>query len=249
MISVDMQEVKDLENQLKTFAARAYPFATRKTINDAAWRAREWAQQIIGEKMVERNKWTRGSVRVAPERSQLIVERQKAVVGSTEAYLRLQEFGGIVGAKTRGAAKAIPTSYSAGQEGARPRTRLPSRLNKMSNIKLARKYNRAGSNRKQRWVMSVRAAVESGTKHVFLDMTGGRAGIFRVLGGRRGSSRGWPRGAKIKMVQDLSRHFVEVPANPWLGPACDRVTPEVIREFYRQALQYQIDRHHIFVSK
>ena len=77
MITVDMRQVKRLEEYLKFFAERAYPFATKNTINQAAFHAMRGAKENIREDMTNRNKFTERSVRVEQSRT-LVVSRQAA---------------------------------------------------------------------------------------------------------------------------------------------------------------------------
>lgn len=233
MINVETREIRAFEKDLKAFAKRAYPFATKQTVNGAAFKARGYAQENIRQNMVERNKYTAGSVRVEQARG-LNVDTQAAVVGSVAPYLETQEFGGVKKSKGK-SGTPIPTSYSAGQgESQQPRTRLPRKPNKLASIRM-RGRARKGS-RKQRNVVTVRAAVAAGQKFVYLELQS-RRGLFRIIGGRRRP--------QIKMVWDLSRPSVVIPRNPWLGPAVERTRAD-IPGLYRNALVAQLERHGLF---
>lgn len=234
MFNAKTSEIKQLESDLKTFAERSFPFATKNTVNQGAFRARQYWQQNIEADMVNRNKFTRNSIRVDQTR-QLNIRRQEAIVGSIADYLADQEFGAT---KTASGSEgvAIPTAYSAGQgEGARPRTRLPRKPNKMQNIQL-RKRGRKGASRKQKNLVAIKGAAASGRKYVFLDL-GRTKGIFKVMGGRKR-----PR---IKMVHDLSRPSVVIPRNPTLAPAVERAQKDM-PEIYRRSLIFQAKRQGLF---
>ena len=56
MFGVDTKDVKKLERDLKTFASQAYPFATRQTINDAAFQTQRIARADVRSDMVNRNR-------------------------------------------------------------------------------------------------------------------------------------------------------------------------------------------------
>lgn len=233
MLDVDLDEIKQMQSDLKTFAERAYPFATKATVNASAFDARKNAQENIREKMITRNKFSVGSVRVELART-LTVSRQESTVGSVAEYMRVQEFGGIERA-TGSEGVAIPTSFSAGlSESAKPRTRLPRRPNRLPNIRLSHRRNKAAT-RKQRNVAAVQGAVADGRKFIFMDL-GRRQGIFKVTGGKRR-----PR---VKMVYDLSRKSVVIPRNPWLAPAV-RETEKRGPELFAKALKFQLDRRNI----
>jgi hypothetical protein len=236
MLGIDDREIREFEKDLKTFADKAYPFATRNTINRAAFTTQKTARENVREEMVLRNRFTVQSIQVSPERFQLNVDRQVATVGSTAPYMEDQEFGDTK-TKTGKEGVAIATSYSAGQQGQQPRTRLPRKPNQLQNIRLSkrRKGGRA-ANKMQANLMAVKQAAESGNRYVFLDLRRG-AGIFKVTGGKRK-----PR---IRMIYDLSRKSVVIPKNPWLAPAVATVEPQ-IPGFYRDSLIFQLKRNKLF---
>jgi hypothetical protein len=228
MFSVNDEELKQLEADLKTFAAKALPFATKATLNKTAFEARRLWQENIKDDLINRNKFTMNAVRVEQTKS-LRIRDQASVVGSTAPYMGKTESGGI---ETGGSgAKAIATSYSAGQgEGSRPRTRLPRKPNKMATIRLKRVKGAQG--RKQRNLLAVKQAAESGNRYAFLDL-GKRKGIFRVMGSKRK--------LRVRMVWSMSKRSVRVPATPTLWPAVKATIPRV-PELYREALEFQLKR-------
>ncbi|MCH9712679.1 MAG: hypothetical protein K0U20_08665 [Proteobacteria bacterium] len=240
MIKVDDKEIKKLERDLKTFGDRAFPFATKNTINTAAFKTREVAQKDISVKMIERNRFTKQSVRVVQSRT-LHVSRQAATVGSIADYMADQEFGGVK-RKQGKEGVAIPTGFSAGQYKQEPRTRLPRKPNRIGNIRLQQRGRRA-KNRKQAIVFRIQDAVRTGKRYIFLDL-GRKKGIFRVVGGSRNIKRGVPKGAKLRMVQDLTEQAVVIPRNPWLKPAVDNVAV-MMPGMYRNALRFQLKRLNI----
>ena len=234
MFNVRDEAIRQMESDLKTFAARAFPFATKNTVNQGAFRARTYAQENIDQNMTTRNKFTRNSIRVEETR-ELTVSRQAAVVGSIADYLADQEFGATKSA-SGSEGVALPTAYSAGQgEGARPRTRLPRKPNKMSNIQL-RNRTQSGASRKQKNLIAIKGAAASGRKFVFLNL-GRTKGIFKVMGGRKR-----PR---IKMIYDLSRPSVVIPRNPWLAPAFERARAD-LPDIHLRSLTFQVRRAGLF---
>lgn len=234
MFGVDTKDIKQMERDLKTFASKAYPFATRKTVNDAAFQAQRIARTDVKNDMVNRNRFTVQSIQVEQTRT-LQVSRQAAVVGSTADYMEDQEFGAVKG-KTGKEGVQIATPYSSGEgENAQPRTRLPRKPNRMASIAL-QKRRKKGSSRKQQNFIAIRQAAATGRKFVFLDL-GRRKGIFRVTGGKRRP--------KIKMVHDMTKQSVVIPKNPWLKPAFDEAA-RMLPAFYADALRFQLRRRNIF---
>ena len=238
MIKIDDSEIKKFERDLKQFARRAYPFATKQTINDAAWAGRGDIQSNLDRDLTIRNKWTRQSIRVEQTRT-LNVRKQMSILGSIEDYMERQEFGGIVSKKGKRGVP-IPTSYSAGLPmSQKPRTKLPRKIHKLQNLKIRHGgHKAAGRNmgRKQRNLVAMKQAAKDKSKFIFLDL-GETKGLFRVLG--------TPKRPRVKMLYDLSRVATVTPATPWLAPAVDR-TQKKIPEIYLRALKFQIQRHQIF---
>jgi len=235
MIGLDDKDIWKYERDLRKFADKAFPFATRNTINRGAFTAQKKAKENVREQMTLRNRFTERTIQVVPEKTELNISRQEARVGSTADYMEDQEFGHI---KRKGGKDGVPiaTGYSAGQQGQQPRSRLPRKANKLQNIQLSKRRGRKGASKMQANMIKVKQAAESGQKYVFLDLRRG-PGIFKVLGGKRR-----PR---IKMVWDLSRQSVVIPKNPWLKPAVDETQP-LMPGFYRDSLEFQARRNGLF---
>ena len=247
MFRIDNKSIKRLESDLKAFAHKALPFATRNTLNMAAFDGQKESRSTISRDMVERNKFTKQSIRVVQAKT-LNIKRQESIVGSTAGYMEDQEFGATKLSKGRHGV-SIPTAYSAGQDGQKPRTKLPRRPNRLGVLKLRRAglKGRKAKNRKQAILFKVQDAVTTGKRHVFLDL-GKTEGIFRVVGGRKAFKRGWPKGAKLKMVHDMTRKSVTIKPRPWLKPSVDR-TAERIPGFYRESLVFQLKRQRLFRTR
>ena len=234
MFKIDTKDIKQLEDDLKRFAFRAYPFATKSTLNRSAFEAQKIARSNVSKDMIERNKFTKQSIQVKQAKT-LNVRQQSASVGSIAPYMETQEFGGIKHSKGKQGVP-IATSYSAGQgmsSGAR--TRLSRKSNKLANIQLNKRGARA-KNKRQRNLLAVKEAASSGNKFVYLELQK-KKGIFKVIGGKRSP--------KLRMVHDLTEQSVTIQKNPWLRPAVQRV--EVLMPgYYRDALIFQLKRHNLF---
>lgn len=243
MFSIENEQIKNLEADLKTFRKRAFPFATRKTLNDVGFAQKRIIQADLNDKFILRNNYTRQSIRV--DRAQtLSVARQSTIVGSVASYMDEQEFGGLK-RKSGKHGVAIPTSYSAGQAmGAKPRTRRISKRNLLKNVKLSSRRIKA-KNKKQEIILKVRDAVKTGHRYFYHDFGGGKKkGIFRVTGGSKRVKRGWPGKATIKMVYDLSNKSVEIPKEPTFKPSFEEAK-HMLPAFYADALRFQLRRHKI----
>lgn len=234
MLSIDDDKIKQFESDLKTFAARAYPFATKSTLNSAAFEARSAMQGNIRRQMVTRNKFTEKSVRVETVRG-LNVGRQFAIVGSIAPYMETQEFGGTKrkGGKT---GTPIPTTAASGEgEGMRPRRRPVPRSRALGRISLRNNKIKAVS-RKQKNFLKVKLTAKSGRKFVFLDLDK-HPGIYRVTGG--------VRRPQVKLMWDMSKESVVIPRNPTLQPAVRRAERR-LPKLYEEALVFQLKRQGLF---
>lgn len=238
MITLDDKQIKSMQKDLKTFAKHALPFAQRDTMNRAAFATMNIAKSHVKRKMTNRNTWTVRSIQV----DKASRHRDYALVGSTQDYMEDQELGGRKTAKG-GGKLAIATSFAAGQKRSNNRTKLARGSNKLQTIQLRK--SKRGKNRKQTNLLKAIKAVSSGRRYVYMDFGGSKKkGIFKVVGGRKGTKRGWPKNAKLEMVWDMSEKSVKIPRNPWLRPSVDRVIPHV-PGMYNKALRFQMKRNNL----
>ena len=218
---------------------QSVPYATREALNRTAFDGQKIARSLVRNKMILRNNYTVQSIRVDRAKT-LSMSGQYSVLGSIASYMLDQEFGAVQVKQGRHGV-AIPTAYSAGQgRGTQPRTLLPLKINKLQNILLSKRAKSKAMSIKQRLVITVQEAVHKGPREVFLDL-GRKQGIFRVVGGRRGTKRGWPKGARLQMLHDLSHDAVVIPRTPWLKPSALKAA-EGLQRHYRMALIYQLKR-------
>ena len=243
MITANTDELKQFESDLKTFAARAYPFATKSTLNSAAFDARRRYVENAKDSMTLRNKFTASSVRVDQART-LNVGRQSATVGSIAPYMDEQEFGGVKRAKGK---KGVPlaTSVASGEgEGVQPRRRLPTAPNRLARIKFGKVGKKKFKSRRQEIFVKTLMAVRSGKRYLYLD-TNNKQAIYRIKGRGRLDKRGRITGIQMRMVYDLSHKTIRIPRNPMLDPAV-KATERIMPELYREALIFQLRRQNLF---
>lgn len=246
MFKVDDRQIKRYERDLKTFARKAYPFATKETVNGSAFMAQGFMQEEIRENMVTRNRFTERGVRVEQTRS-LSVPRQAAVVGHIADYMATAEFGGHT-ERDGEHETVIPTSYAAGQGETQPRTRLPTRANKLANINLRKRLkNDKRMSRRQKVFLTALVAANEGDKYVFIRSGEGGAstGIYRVFGKRK--RKGKFTQVRMRMVYRMKREATRIPATPTLKPAVARTIPRQ-PELYAKALRFQLKRHGLFIG-
>ena len=236
MIKIIDKELEKLKDELLVVSKRALPYAVRGTLNGLAFHAQRQARRNIKKNMVNRNKYTQQSIRV----EKATARTPYSIVGSIAGYMETQEFGGQK-RKTGSEGVPIATPYSAGQGmSKRPRTRLPRRGNKLSDITIKKFKGRKYKTREQKNVHIVQNAVETGNREVFMELKK-RKGIFKVIGGAPGTKRGWPKGTKLKMLHDMTKATVRIPRNPWMKPAIERTEPWA-PGIYKAAIRYQLKR-------
>lgn len=243
MITVDTEELKQLESDLQTFAERAFPFAARATLNVAAFEARERIQAGMRKKMTMRNTFTMKSVQVDKART-LRVKDQEAVVGTIAPYMDEQEFGGVKTKKGKHGVP-LPTTAATGEgRGARPRKRLPRASNKFAKIRLNKTSKRGFKSRKQEIFVKVLMAARSGHKVVFLDNKGTKA-LYRIKGRGRLDKNGRITGIKMDMIYELGHTSVRIPrTNIFL--TATRAVEKSMPGIYRDALIFQLKRQGLF---
>ena len=235
---INIKDITRFETTLEQFSTRAIPAATRETVNEAAAVTMRISKNRIHKQFTIRNKWTEGSIRTQPTKAREIT-RQAAYVGSMQDYMSDQEFGSVKKRKGKEGVP-IPTGFASGEGDApRPRKKLPKGKKNIRRIKLQRSRSRKAKSRKQALLFKVQDAVSTGQRDIFHDFQGGKKkGIFRVVGGRKGFKRGWPKGARLKMLYDLSMSAVIIPKGPWLHPSVKLVEPH-LGEIYLKALKKQ----------
>ena len=81
-ITMDNKDVRVFVRQLKTHNAKAYPFATRATINKQATQHQEEARKLLSRKLILRTSFVRSQIQVQRSKT-LKVNRQMALVGAT----------------------------------------------------------------------------------------------------------------------------------------------------------------------
>ena len=248
-MEIDTRELKMLERGLQTFARKSVPFATRQVINQQAFASRSGMQDNISRDMVNRNKYTRGSIRVDRSTS-LNIDKQQSVMGSIAEYMDDQEHGTLITSEGKHG-HPIPTA-TASNEGDRayPRKRPRAPSKRLAKIRLANKRVkhhvgrgslRAPSSKKHEFVLKQIMAVKTGQRFFFFS-GGKRTGIYHIRGGRKKGRVINLDNTRTRMVYNLNKRNVLIPATPTMFPA----VREVIKNtpvLYRRALLYQLRRH------
>ena len=234
MFKIDTEEIKQLESDLKTFKERAYPFATKNTVNQAAFKTQKRMKIFMHNNMILRNKFSESSIRVETTKT-LRVSAQAAVVGSIAPYMENQEFGATIIKKGKHGVP-IPTSEASGEgRGVKTRRKVVPRSRSLRSIKLNKSKIRTKSKKQENFIR-IQQAIASGRKFVFLDLQK-HPGIYRMSGGKKAP--------KINLIHDMSRKSVSIPKNPTLLPAT-RVTQKELPSIYRKSLIFQLKRHKLF---
>lgn len=230
MISVKVDARKALKD-LKTFRARALPFAIRNSLNRSAFHAREEWQSEIRNSFVNRNQYTERSIRV--ERAEgRDPSGMVARVGSITTYLGDQERGAVV--RGRGKHKPIPSAVAAGQAPGAKRTKLVRAANKLSALQVQRAPK--GRDRKQRNAIALSMAKRRGQRAVLLERPSGGKAIYKLMGGRKK--------VRTRLLWDLSRSSVTVKPEPTLQRTLKRIQPK-LEAIHRDAIVEQLRRHGI----
>lgn len=239
MIGFNDKQLLKYEKDLERLRKKSIPFAVKNTLDSTAFNARKIWQHEIDNRMIQRNKFTRGSIRVEKSRIATI-ETMESKTGSIADYMDEQEFGGVKVSKGKHGV-VLPTKFSSGEgRGSSPRKRLPRAANKFKKIRLSNSKSIHASKRQMIFLAAAEAAT-SGQKYVFLDLGAGRKGIYKVTTSGRRPSKNSFRGLKLRMqqVHNLSRKTVKIPKNPTMIPAANQAQREMPK-IYKKSLQFQL---------
>jgi hypothetical protein len=238
LMFLDDTEIQKLERELKLFNDRGMPFATLDTLNRAVVGGQKRLQHGgLKKDFTLRNKWTKGSIQVRRARG-LVIDAQAAELGSAAEYLAEQEEGFTRRARRKHGVP-VPTAYAGGQGASRARTRPVRKPMRWSNIHLSSRA-RLGKTKKQQNVRAVQEAVKTGNRFAFLEFKK-KKGIYRVIGGSKKTKRGWPEGARLKLVWSLTHRTTTTKPHRWLGPESE-IVEAMIPMLYRRALLKQLKR-------
>lgn len=222
-IDIDLSQSKRLERILAGIRQRSVGFAIRNTLNDLAFVARRNLVEKIDHDFVNRNTWTKRSIRV--ERARYTGDHSE--VGSTEEYMAKQEFGG------RGE-KYIATGNASGEGGrVRVRERAVRAANRINKLQSAKLPPIPGTKRRQGYVHLLMAH-RRGMKYVVLENEQGQRGLYRVLGTKQKP--------KSKLLYMLRKSPVEIKRHQWLQPTTERVQREQVGTLYFVRLRQELAR-------
>jgi hypothetical protein len=226
----DLTQLKRLGRQLEKARIEGVPHAIRDYCNGAAFEARgEWIE-TIGNKLTLRNTWTVRSIRVEKARG-IDIKRMSATVGSTAPYMADQEEG-ATNAKSGKHGVAIPTGASAGQKGAKKRTKPIRGRNYLGNLRVTQ---RISGTRQRRNAAAMQRAVKSGTRVAFLELANGKQGLFRINGSAK-------RMGKPTMLYDLTRASTVTPPSATMQTSLKALEPRLPNIAIR-AVMTQLNRN------
>lgn len=222
MMKADVRELKKLERTLLDVQKRALPYATRQTVNDLAFGARQiWQKQTLPGKLQLRSKWTESSIRVDKAQG-LMVAAQEAVVGSVADYLGDLE-GGVTEHKKGKHGVPVPGAPLG-------RRRMP-KAHQLGAIKLLPRV--PGHRSRQVAAALAMARRRGGPQFAFLQLKRGKEGIYKLDPSKKKLA--------VRKVWSLSKASVTIPAHATMGPAVERALP-LGAEAYRKALTFQLRR-------
>lgn len=237
---MDTKPIDQYENELDKFGEHALPFAVRDTLNTSAFETSKRAKRTAGMAFTMRNKFTERSIQFE-KTFQKSISRMESAAGSLQEYMRQQEEG-FTKVKKGKHGVPVPTAFAAGQGTAMARTRPVKRINWINKLALTRRRKAAG--RGEELMDTVHEAVQTGKRTVFLkDLR--HPGIYKVLGGRKNTKRGWPRGARLRMLYSLDEPTITTEKHEWLEPAANMVLARQ-GDIYRKSIERQIQINRSF---
>ena len=140
MIKANLTEIekttKKAINNLKVINKKSIPHATRFTLNNLAYKSQQEAQKLTEKDFINRNKFTKKSLRFEKANG-INIRKMNSFVGSVADYMRLQEEGGL------SKSKSVP---SLGSRVSKNEKKMVSRAKYISKMGLIKgKYSKKGS--------------------------------------------------------------------------------------------------------
>jgi hypothetical protein len=243
-VKADDANMQRLITELDRFGSHALPQAAADTLNQLASDTSDHAKNNLGARFTLRNEFTFRSIVFQKVKQRKEIGSMYSITGARQEYLKEQETG-----FTRPDA-VIPTAETAGQGSGR-RTLPKMNQNRLKKIKLKQTSLPAKATRtpKQALLVQVYMAVKTNRRQLYLTRAHGmnRSGIYEVRGGFIGS-RGWPIGAKLRMLYDTSKGQTRSEPRPWLVPASEVA---MSREYdtFESALLRQIKMQGLFKDR
>jgi hypothetical protein len=235
MIDPKMNEkpIKELEKKVEKIGKKAMPIAISTTLNNTAWETRKDVNEGLSDDFIVRNKYTeRGNL--VEKNKTLNIDQMRASVGSTRDYMEKQHDGFV---------EKEPFIPMDSARTSNNREKRISKRNYTSLISIANKTLDPGNihNERQKRVRLVQHSINTGVRTFYASING-KKGIYKVVGGRKGVRRGWPKGAKIKLLYYDHDPAIHVDEQPWLMPRAINVVKNKQPKLYRDALIYQLNR-------
>jgi hypothetical protein len=209
----------------------ALPAATKQTINNMAFDTMRAGRANVKDDFINRNAFTRQSIRVDPSQT-LNIQNQAAEVGSIAAYMADQESGGQKRSKGKHGVPLLTSVGSGEGRGVRPRKKLALRPNRLNRLKIMRR-SRPGKTNPQRNIIAVKTAAKQGGGYVYME-TGKRKGIYGVWGSEENP--------QVNLIYDLSHRTTKIPKNIWFDPAV-QVGIDSRTKHWGRALRFQLRKH------
>lgn len=222
-IDIDLSQAKRLERILAGIRQRSVGFAIKNTLNDLAFSARRNIIAKIDHDFVNRNTWTKRSIKV--ERARYTGEFSE--VGSTEKYMAKQEFGGT-------GEKYVANPNASGENSRARVRRKPIRQSNWINKLTTARVKRTDGNLREKNISSLKQAKEQGQKYVILDRGGGRRGLYRVLGTKKA-----PRS---KLLYTLRNAPVKIKKHATIGPVAEETQRKEVGTMYFLRLRQELAR-------
>lgn len=248
-LDIDIQQMSVLEKRLLFMREEAIPLASHFAINRIAFRAMEKAQMNIKKEMNIKNKGFPKAVVYVKTKNKKDVDKQVSYYGalnqdknqrgnvneskSRGKILAKQEEGFVENKSSRAKAGIpIPTARASGEpRGKIPREKTVRSANKFPIQGL--KTKKYSGSRRQQNAIKIAEAKRSSQKYVYMNLSSGKKGIFRIAGGKKST--------KVDMIYDLSGDSYRVNKHEWKRPT-DEYIGTKITGTYVQELQKQIDR-------
>lgn len=237
-LDTDTMDVDKLVKILNEINKKGMPYAIKQSLDKAAFNTMKYMKENLDKEFIIRNTYVGRSMQYRRVNGKHI-DNMESSAGSVLEFMGEQEEGfekhgtGSTGGVT------IPTTAVTNQYGSTRRTKAITQKNQMKAIQLAESQKRNKST-----IAKIYAARAQGKKEIFIDKKTDqwkrKTGVYRVIRWRK-KKRGWPKGAKLRMIFSLEEKSIRVRPHEWLEPAIKHALP-LMHKYFRDAVIEQIQR-------
>lgn len=232
-ISINTDEFRRDALRVHLLQTSALREAVRYTLNEMAVQTWKLSKRGLSTHFTLRNTWTARSLAFDKVPTNVNnIDMMRSHAGSRMEYLEEQEEG--IRKTARGAhGVPIPTTYAAGQKGAKRRTKRVARRFYLSRLRVAqgvyKDVQQYARTRRQHLAVMIYKAHKLSKRVIYWESLRGRKGLYLI------------EGHGLHMIYNLAERHITSRARPWLSTPTNQVSL-MFRKIYGKALRFQLHK-------